>query len=206
MMQRLLLPPLRPQARRILSQFHRPLSTQLNPDTLEIYEGTFSKAMQILKRVSVFSCGCTTIGVPLLALVGNDALPVVQKVAVSGTVVSFAFLTTAALHYFAKPYVVNMYYEEGEMYDGKEKVREDAEVAFETMTLFGSKILHKVQMKDIEPLSGRVWANFTIKDSEMPFYVHDETLAEDADAEAGPWFDLEFRKQFLERIKQDEEA
>lgn len=75
-----------------------------------MYNGGFENVLTILKRVSVFSCACTMVGVPLLAFgTSNPRMNGVQKWAVAFVVVVFAFGTTAALQVICKPYVVRLY-------------------------------------------------------------------------------------------------
>ena len=160
------------------------------------------KTMKLLKRVSVFSCVCTTIGVPLLAIFGAEGISEAQRVAVTSTVVGFAFLTTGTLHYFAYPYVTNMYYDPNTIYTKDNELNGDAIVEFETMNIIGSTLTFNAPLKDIKPSEGRVWANFEYND--RPFYVHDEKMTSEPNAEEGPFFDLKFRELFLKKLNRDQ--
>jgi hypothetical protein len=44
-----------------------------------VYEGPFGPQLARLKKVSVFSMGCTLVGVPLLAVFGNEGMQPVQR-------------------------------------------------------------------------------------------------------------------------------
>jgi hypothetical protein len=44
-----------------------------------VYEGPFGPQLARLKKVSILSMGCTLVGVPLLAVFGNEGMEPVQR-------------------------------------------------------------------------------------------------------------------------------
>lgn len=119
-----------------------------------VYSGGFENVLTILKRVSVFSCACTLVGVPLLALgSSNPRMNGVQKWTVAFVVVVFAFGTTAALNVICKPYVVRMY------------LNGASELSVETLNLVGKLKTTRLDLNHVAP-SSKPWA--TIQSTENP--------------------------------------
>mmetsp|Transcript_13355 Transcript_13355/g.15211 ORF Transcript_13355/g.15211 Transcript_13355/m.15211 type:complete len:210 (-) Transcript_13355:190-819(-) len=150
-----------------------------------IYNGPFGSMLSILKKVSVFSCGCTIIGVPLLSAFGNEKMSPIQRGAVGFTVCAFALGTTATLHFVCKPYITKLFLIQG-----------SKEIEVHTLTLFGrDKITRLEGLAEISPAGDRVFSCFQNR-AGTPFYVHEE---EDM------WGDTEFYTKLMEIIRPEEE-
>lgn len=119
--------------------------------------------MRILKRVSVFSCACTVIGVPLLAWTSNNPrMQGVQKWAVAFVVVAFGVTTTVALHVIAKPYVAKLTLDAtGEL------------LTIETMNMFGKTKTTRLEFSKVVA-SEKPWATFSSSaDPKLTFFVEE---------------------------------
>eukprot|EP00924_Labyrinthula_sp_SR-Ha-C_P010119 snap_masked-scaffold_40-processed-gene-2.6-mRNA-1 protein AED:1.00 eAED:1.00 QI:0/-1/0/0/-1/1/1/0/196 len=134
-----------------------------------IYEGSFSQMLQILKKVSVFSCGCTLVSVPLLTAFGNENMHEMQRLAVGATVVIFALGTTGTLHYICKPYVSKIVCKTGSLKDP---------LRFETINFFGRKVEKELLFNiskneaNVRVSGDRLFSTFSI-DGNF-YYVHEE--------------------------------
>ena len=118
--------------------------------------------LKLLKRVSIFSCACTVVGVPLIAAVGNPKMSAVQRSAVSGTVCIFAIATTATLHFVCKPYVLRILLREG---------TKDMEI--QTLNVLGRTKETLVELSEVSLSGDRIFSTFQNK-AGMPFYIHEE--------------------------------
>ena len=127
-----------------------------------VYEGPFGDMLRLLKRVSIFSCACTVVGVPLLAAFGNPKMSEVQRTAVGGTVCIFAIGTTATLHFVCKPYVLRILLREG-----------TSAMEVHTLSIVGRTKETLVDMKEIALSGDRIFSTFQNK-AGMPFYIHEE--------------------------------
>ena len=65
--------------------------------------------MSMLKKVSLFSACCTSVGMPLLALTSEADMAPIARAALAGSLVFFAVCTTGVLHYVVKTYVDRMH-------------------------------------------------------------------------------------------------
>mmetsp|Transcript_1703 Transcript_1703/g.2420 ORF Transcript_1703/g.2420 Transcript_1703/m.2420 type:complete len:203 (+) Transcript_1703:234-842(+) len=150
-----------------------------------IYKGPFGGMLSRLKKVSIFSCCCTIIGVPLLSAFGNEKMSGIQRAAVGFTVVAFAIGTTATLHFVCKPYVTKLYLIQG-----------TKSVELHTLNLIGRPKITRVEsLAEVSPAGDRIFSSFQNREG-MPFYVHEE---------ADMWADTEFHKELMEIVQPEEE-
>mmetsp|Transcript_6880 Transcript_6880/g.14166 ORF Transcript_6880/g.14166 Transcript_6880/m.14166 type:complete len:213 (-) Transcript_6880:346-984(-) len=70
-----------------------------------VYEGAFGSSLRKVKSLSLVSCGMTCLGSPGLIFLGEGS-PTAW--AMGGLIMSFGVLTTSALHWFSKPYVLSI--------------------------------------------------------------------------------------------------
>mmetsp|Transcript_9054 Transcript_9054/g.23042 ORF Transcript_9054/g.23042 Transcript_9054/m.23042 type:complete len:179 (+) Transcript_9054:78-614(+) len=140
-----------------------------------VYEGPFGPTLRMLKRVSVFSCGCTLLGVPLLSVFGNEEMEVVQRAAVGFTVCSFAIGTTAALTWVSRPYIWRMYRLQAHGTNELAKLPRNTPLQLESFNLLGRVKVTDLPngLEDVEPCRERVFVNFGIK-GRQAMYMHEE--------------------------------
>ena len=146
-----------------------------------VYRGGFDNMLRILKRVSVFSCACTLVGVPLLAYSSNNPrMKGVQKWAVAFVVVAFGVTTTAALHIVAKPYVCKL------MIDATGDL-----LTIETMNMLGRTKTTKLDFNKVTRVD-KPWATFgSSVDPSVAFFVEESPDA---------YSDLQFRAKLFSKI------
>lgn len=133
-----------------------------------VYEGPFGPMVKMLKRVSIFSCGCTLVGVPLLATFGNQEMSPIQRASIGFTVCAFAVGTTAALTFVSKPYIWRMY-----QVQAAANAKKSLEI--ESFSIFGKMQTTRLAngLQDIAPAKERVFVNVALQDGRT-FYVHEE--------------------------------
>ena len=126
------------------------------------YEGSFSRPIKLLKRVSVFTCGCTLLTIPALVFGGNEGMELAQRIAVSGTVSTFALGTTAALHLFTRSYVHRMV------------TRPSGALDIETLTFFALPKTTTVEggIEDVGAPKDSAMNTFRIKSTGAQFFAH----------------------------------
>jgi len=129
-----------------------------------VYEGPFGPTLKILKRVSVFSCGCTLVGVPLLTAFGNPDMSLKQRASIGAVVCFFAVTTTAALTYVSKPYIWRIYREAG-----------SKAMEIQSFNLYGGMMRTELKngLNDIRACKNRVFSNMSVV-SGKDFYLHEE--------------------------------
>jgi len=156
-------------------------TTRANAQSRVVYHGGFDNILRILKRVSIFSCTCTLVGVPLLAVSSNNPrIKGVQKWVVAFVVVAFGITTTVALHIVAKPYVAKL------MLDGSGEL-----MTIETMNMFGRTKTTKMEFSKVVP-SDKPWATFgSALNPRLSFFVEE---APDA------YRDQQFRERLFAKL------
>jgi hypothetical protein len=164
------------------------ISTSSYPSTSSLqnrllYVGGFEIPLRYLKRVSIFSCISTVLGVPLLAITSeNPRMTAIQKGAVAFTVVLFGITTTVALHIVVKPYVTRMML--------KNSSTNVAEIT--TLNLLGKPITKEINLDQIR-VSSKPWATFeTITEPIQTFFV-------EMDSES--WKDDEYKNKLLKILR-----
>ena len=126
------------------------------------YEGSFSGPLKRLKMVSVASCSCALVSMPMLLLAGNEGMEFAQRAVVSGTVLSFALGTTAALHFFTRGYVHRIISDP------------DGTLQIETLNLFARVKTATVEngIEDLGAATDSAMASFKVKSSGAHFFAH----------------------------------
>ncbi|GBG29528.1 Hypothetical Protein FCC1311_057492 [Hondaea fermentalgiana] len=133
-----------------------------------VYEGPFGPMVKMLKRVSIFSCGCTLVGVPLLATFGNPEMSSVQRASIAFTVCAFAVGTTVALTYVSKPYIWRLY-------EVQAAANAKKSLEIESFSILGKLKTTRLAagIEEVKPATDRVFVNVALKDGST-FYVHEE--------------------------------
>ena len=146
-----------------------------------VYAGGFDTMLKYLKRVSIFSCACTVVGVPALAVASeNERMGPWQRAALSFVVVSFGITTTAVLHVVAKPYVTSIRFNPA-----------TSEMTVAQLNMWGKPVTARVALSDVRP-ADRAWATFqTATEPRRSFFV-------ETDAES--YRDAEFRALLLGKV------
>ena len=141
----------------------RLMSTDVSGGKL-VYTGGYEKILTILKRVSVFSCICTLVGVPLLAVSSeNPRMKGIHKWAVAFVVSVFGLGTTAALFVVTKPYVVRMFHHP-----------QTNLLSMETLNAFGKIKTSHLHFDNVVS-STKPWASFESKTNPSQRYFVEST-------------------------------
>jgi len=159
----------------------RRLATATNETGRVVYRGGFETPLKYLKRVSLFSCACTVVGVPLLAYASqNPRMKPWHKFALAFVCVTVGVTTTAALHVVARPYVARL------RYDPAARV-----MVVDHLNVWGGTRTSTVAMRDVRA-SSRPWATFQVAgDASRSFFV---------EADAAAYEDQDFREELWAAI------
>ena len=150
------------------------------------YEGSFSRPIKLLKRVSVFTCGCTLLTMPAMVFAGNETMELAQRLAVTGTVSTFALGTTAALHLFTRSYVHRIV------------ERANGALDIETLNLLALPKITTVKggIDDVAGPKDSAMNTFRIKSTGEQFFAHGDDSYE--------FKSTDFYDRFVEKITQKE--
>ena len=133
-----------------------------------VYEGPFGDVLKKIKIVSVFSCGCTMLGMPVLAAVGNPDVDLMWRCAIAFTVSSFAVGTTAVLWWVTQPYITSIRLRRDDPAAPGKKARVSMDV--EQYSLFARKKIANVKFGDIRAPGVRPFASFQALGKH--YYIH----------------------------------
>ena len=133
-----------------------------------IYEGPFGDVLKKIKLVSVFSCGCTLLGMPVVAVLGNQDIDLLWRCAIAFTVSSFAVGTTAALWWVTAPYITAIRLRRDPPASPGAKAVASMDV--EQYSLFARKKTVNVRFGDIRPPGVRPFASFQALGKH--YYIH----------------------------------
>ncbi|KAK9811076.1 hypothetical protein WJX73_000254 [Symbiochloris irregularis] len=105
-----------------------------------VYEGPLSTTLRRLKKLSIFSCGFTLLGSPLIVQMGSAHSSLGGKVAIASMLCGFGIFTTGLLHWFVGPYVHHLNYRKG-----------SKTVEVDTLNLLARPIHETLRLDDIRP-------------------------------------------------------
>ena len=86
-------------------------NSDIAKETNVVYIAPFTKAVRVLKLVSITTFFLTITSSPLIILMGSDAAPLAGRVAMSSVVTLFGCTTTFLLIWFTKCYITKMYFD-----------------------------------------------------------------------------------------------
>jgi len=136
-----------------------------NPKVLA-YEGTWNSSVKRVKLLSLTSCLLTSVGAPIVALLGGEKVGL--QAAMACTVVIFGVTTTGMLHWFTGPYVHKLWHD-----------ADRGEVTLETLSVFAKPECTRFALTDVQiPTTIHPLASFSVGD--RVFYVDEELFADKA--------------------------
>ena len=141
-------------------QTHRSLST-VDSSSL-VYSGPLTKSVKAIKLLSITTAVCAVTFCPVLIYFGNQATPLIGRIAISSLVTTVGLSTTFILHWFIKCYVAKLYYD-----------RSSDIVSVETFTIFGRKKLYQFHVSEARPPSS-VTGFSTFQAGGRHFFMHTE--------------------------------
>ncbi|GAB9469323.1 hypothetical protein Gpo141_00006604 [Globisporangium polare] len=145
---------------------------QKSQEPVLMYEGPMSRAVRLMKGVSVTSCILTSIGMPTLCLISEQSTSMVGKWAMCGTIMLFGLGTTSLFHVLFKPYVMRMWLTNGE----RTQSVADPELTVETVTLFAQLTKHSFKLSDASPPASSMHPMLSFQAKGKNFFVHPEVF------------------------------
>lgn len=133
-----------------------------------VYRGPLSDTLKKVKMLSFTTCVLSVLTGPVITFYTSPQLSVILKGAVGATVMLLSASTTAALHWFAGPYVHSVTWKPG-----------DPEIKVEIITWMATRATRTIQISDIRPAkTNRPFVSFAVKDK---FYYVDTDLISNKD-------------------------
>eukprot|EP01035_Chromulina_nebulosa_P030846 gene30846-41036_t len=153
-----------------------------------VYEGTFSKKVRLLRRVSLTSTICSAIFMPLALTIQSDVIPFAGQVAVASTVFVASSSSTAMLGLVTFPYVAMLYEHEQpplqdrdhdqDRKDEKESAKERTFTAVR-YNIFGSQVRSTFRLAQVDKGACKnPFASFAVR-GQGEFYVEGRGLSEE---------------------------
>ncbi|KAL4125271.1 hypothetical protein PRIC2_008856 [Phytophthora ramorum] len=137
-------------------------------DENQVYRAPMSRAVRLMKAVSVTSCTLTSMGMPVLCLLSEQDASMIGKWAMCGTIMLFGLGTTSLFHYLFKPYVMRMW-----MVNPSE---DDPEVTVETVTLFAQLQHSSFRLSEVAPPTMGMHPMVTFQARDRHYFIHPEAF------------------------------
>eukprot|EP00055_Hartaetosiga_balthica_P005037 m.14141 g.14141 ORF g.14141 m.14141 type:complete len:225 (-) comp4262_c0_seq2:192-866(-) len=145
---------------------------------INLYEAPLSRPVRSLKLVSVTSATLTVIGLPIATFLGSPEMAMASKIAVTGTVCTFAAVTTAVLHWVTKAYVRSISVSESDAKKialGNVSDVSKIRLEVETLSFFAMPVRTTFFPQEIVyPLDATVFTSFLVHG--RSFFVHKELV------------------------------
>lgn len=130
-------------------------------DTRElVYEGSFGSLIRRVKFISVTSCSLTLLTMPLLAIFGDESVPIAARAAIAGVVSFFGAGTTWTVNWICKPYIVHMWRNTQDHYTA------------ETVNILGQRKFTNFVASDVVQGDNRPFSSFKLGTRGINLYVH----------------------------------
>eukprot|EP00644_Phytophthora_capsici_P002210 jgi/Phyca11/567989/estExt2_Genewise1.C_PHYCAscaffold_270209 len=126
-----------------------------------------SRAVRLMKAVSVTSCTLTSIGMPILCVLSEQDTSAIGKWAMCGTIMLFGLGSTSLFHYLFKPYVMRMW-----LVDTKD----DATVTVESVTLFAQLEQHSFKLSEVSPPTQAMHPMVSFQARGRHYFIHPEAF------------------------------
>lgn len=137
-----------------------------------------SRAVRLMKAVSITSCTLTSIGMPVLCVLSDQDTSTIGKWAMCGTIMLFGLGTTSLFHYLFKPYVIRMWRANAShattSAHGDDTV--DSTVIVETLSLFAQVERHSFRLSDVSPPTLAMHPMVSFQARERHYFIHPETF------------------------------
>ena len=129
-----------------------------------VYTGPLKGAVKALKIFSLSTAVLASVGGPVLVWLGNEAVPVAARGAITFLVMTVGLSTTAILHWLLKGYVTHLYYEP-----------KTEKVAAYTLSLLARQVRNEFSVSEIRPPTG--FSGFTtFQTLGKSYFMHTEVL------------------------------
>ncbi|CEG48049.1 Uncharacterized membrane protein [Plasmopara halstedii] len=163
------------------SSSHEPLNAKdekarnLQRDMLQldedlVYQAPMSRAVRLMKAVSITSCSLTSIGMPVLCVLSEQDTSTVGKWAMCGTIMLFGLGTTSLFHFLFKPYVMRMW-----LIKGVDEIV-GCTVIVETLTIFAQLERHSFRLSDVSPPTQAMHPMVSFQAKGRHYFIHPESF------------------------------
>jgi len=132
-----------------------------------IYASPLEKSLKAVKNFSLTSAVLALISSPVMFILGNQALPVAGRLAISATVAMFGVGTTVALSAVTKSYLVRVFARHDpsralEDPDPETRASKQWILTFQTMNVFGRAVFVQTTHEQVQPLVAKMFNNVRI--------------------------------------------
>ncbi|ETI40487.1 hypothetical protein, variant [Phytophthora nicotianae CJ01A1] len=141
----------------------------------QVYQAPMSRAVRLMKAVSVTSCTLTSIGMPVLCVLSEQDTSTVGKWAMCGTIMLFGFGSTSLFHYLFKPYVMRMWLTDASQAPTAD-TNDDATVTVETVTLFAQLEQHSFRLSEVSPPTQAMHPMISFQARGRHYFIHPEAF------------------------------
>ncbi|CAI5733435.1 unnamed protein product [Peronospora destructor] len=143
----------------------------------QVYSAPMSRAVRLMKAVSVTSCVLTSIGMPVLCMVSEQDTSTIGKWAMCGTIMLFGLGSTSLFHYLFKPYVMRMWLTDSSAADdtAREAI-DDPMVTVETVTLFAQLTKNSFRLSEVSPPAQTMHPMVSFQARDRYYFIHPETF------------------------------
>ncbi|KAG6609776.1 uncharacterized protein IUM83_00541 [Phytophthora cinnamomi] len=143
----------------------------------QVYQAPMSRAVRLMKAVSVTSCTLTSIGMPVLCVLSEQDTSAVGKWAMCGTIMLFGLGTTSLFHYLFKPYVMRMWLADSsaDATDAAE-TKDDRTVTVETVTLFAQLEKSSFRLSEVSPPTQAMHPMVSFQARDRHYFIHPEAF------------------------------
>ncbi|CAH0489372.1 unnamed protein product [Peronospora farinosa] len=143
----------------------------------QVYSAPMSRAVRLMKAVSVTSCVLTSIGMPVLCMVSEQDTSTIGKWAMCGTIMLFGLGSTSLFHYLFKPYVMRMWLADSLAADGTGgEAIDDPMVTVETVTLFAQLTKNSFRLSEVSPPAQTMHPMVSFQARDRHYFIHPETF------------------------------
>ncbi|KAE8910889.1 hypothetical protein PF005_g4438 [Phytophthora fragariae] len=148
----------------------------------QVYQAPMSRAVRLMKAVSVTSCTLTSIGMPMLCMLSEQDASTIGKWAMCGTIMLFGFGTTSLFHYLFKPYVMRMWLADSSTDASSASAAGDADptVTVESVTLFAQLEKNSFRLSEVSPPTQAMHPMVSFQAHDRHYFIHPEAF-EDQD-------------------------
>ncbi|KAF4044016.1 Assembly mitochondrial proton-transport ATP synth complex [Phytophthora infestans] len=144
-----------------------------------VYQAPMTRAVRLMKAVSVTSCTLTSIGMPVLCVLSEQDASSVGKWAMCGTIMLFGFGSTSLFHYLFKPYVMRMWLANTSAGPNQASVadtKDDPTVTVETTTLFAQLEQHSFRLSSVTPPTQAMHPMISFQARGRHYFIHPEAF------------------------------
>lgn len=134
-------------------------------DSAVVYEGSMNMPIKLLKRISLFSSCASVLSLPFLVAAGSEAVPMLGRVAVAGTVAFFGVCTTLFLNWACRPYITHLRFN-----------KNTGDFVASTLSFFGRETQHKFHIDQVKPASKLGFISFDA--GKRSFYVQEDYFSD----------------------------